>query len=156
MNNQVMNAKDTPSGSLAECYITIEGRRYNFMQLINFESKYTPTVVEVPILGQVNKGHKMVGGKGTWTATAHFNQSIMRKLAYTYQNTGKIPYFEIQVTNEDPTTAVGRQTIIHKDCLCEDFILAKFDADEDVLNEEISGTYESFEMPEEFKPLQGM
>ena len=29
---QSMNAKDAVSASLAECFVTIEGNRYNFMQ----------------------------------------------------------------------------------------------------------------------------
>ena len=35
---QSMNAKDAVSASLAECFITIEGNRYNFMQAINLEA----------------------------------------------------------------------------------------------------------------------
>jgi len=64
--------------------------------------------------------------------------------------------FDIQVTNEDPTSSVGRQTIIHKDCNLDSGILAKFDADAEYLDEEISGTFEDWEMPEEFSLLDGM
>lgn len=38
-------------------------------------------------------------------------------------------YFDIQITNEDPTNGVGRQTVILKDCNLDGGILAKFDAD---------------------------
>ena len=37
-NNVVMKAKDTLSAKLAECFITIGNNRYNFMQMINFET----------------------------------------------------------------------------------------------------------------------
>ena len=37
LNNSMMNAKDAVSASLAECFVTIEGKRYNFMQAINLE-----------------------------------------------------------------------------------------------------------------------
>ena len=30
-----MNAKDTVSAKLAECYVTVDGNRYNFMQIQN-------------------------------------------------------------------------------------------------------------------------
>ena len=30
-----MNAKDSVSAKLAECYVTINGNRYNFMQAIS-------------------------------------------------------------------------------------------------------------------------
>lgn len=152
----VMNARDAVYGSLAECFITINGNRYNFMSLTDFESKWAATIKDVNILGKVGVGHKSAGGKGTWSGTAHYNQSILRKMADTYQKTGVMPYFEIQVTNEDPTSAVGRQTIVHHDCLCDTFILAKFQAGEELLTEELSGTFESWDMPETFTLLEGM
>lgn len=154
--NTVMNAKDAVYGSLAECFVTIDGNRYNFMSLTEFESQWEVNVTEVPVLGKVGMGHKAAGGKGTWSGTAHYNQSIFRKIADTYQKTGVMPYFEIQVTNEDPTSAVGRQTIIHHDCLCDTFTLAKFQAGEELLEEDLSGTFESWDMPETFNLLAGM
>ena len=154
--NTVMNAKDAVYGSLAECFVTIGDNRYNFMSLTEFESQWEVNVTEVPILGKVGTGHKAAGGKGTWSGTAHYNQSIFRKIADAYQKTGVMPYFEIQVTNEDPTSAVGRQTIIHHDCLCDTFTLAKFQAGEELLEEDLSGTFESWDMPESFAVLDGM
>lgn len=151
----LMDAQDAVYGSLAECYITIEGRRYCFMSITDFESKWEVNIADVPILGKVGMGHKSAGGKGTWKGTAHYNQSVFRQMANTYQKTGVMPYFEIQVSNEDPTSAVGRQTIIHRGCLCDTFTLAKFQAGEELLEEEISGTFESWDMPEAFKELKG-
>lgn len=151
-----MNAKDAVYGSLAECFVTINDSRYNFMNLTEFESQWEVNVTEVAILGKVGMGHKAAGGKGTWSGTAHYNQSIFRKIAETYQKTGVMPYFEIQVTNEDPTSAVGRQTVIHHDCLCDTFTLAKFQAGEELLEEDLSGTFESWDMPETFRQLEGM
>jgi len=155
-NNSVMNAKDAVYGSLATCFVTINGRRLNFMQLTEFESKWEVNIVDVPILGKVGMGHKAAGGKGTWSGTAHYNQSQMRVVADTFQKTGVMPYFEIQVTNEDPTSAVERQTIIHRDCLFDSVILAKFQAGEEILDEEMSGTFESWDMPEKFRDLPGV
>ncbi len=156
MTNTIMNAKDAVYGSLAECFITLDGNRYLLMNITEFESKWETSIADVPILGKVGMGHKSAGGKGTWSGTAHYNQSIFRKVADTYQKTGVMPYFEIQVTNEDATSAVGRQTIVHHDCLCDTFVLAKFQAGEELLEEELSGTFESWDMPESFAMLPGM
>ena len=46
----VMAAKDTISASLAECFVTIEGNRYNFMQAISLEANFEKNKTEVPIL----------------------------------------------------------------------------------------------------------
>lgn len=155
-NHAIMNAKDAVYGSLASCFVTINGRRMNFMNLTEFESKWEINITDVSILGKVSMGHKAAGGKGTWSGTAHYNQSQIRAVADSYQKTGIMPYFEIQVTNEDPTSAVGRQTIIHKDCLFDSVILAKFQAGEEILEEELSGTFESWDMPEKFNDLAGL
>lgn len=155
MNNVVMKGKDTIAASLAECFVTVGARRYNFMQAINLEAKFEKTKTEVPILGKTGKGNKSTGWKGTGSATFHYNTSIFRQMMLDYKNTGQDTYFEIQVTNEDPTSDVGRQTIILKDCNIDGGILAKFDADADYLDEDMDFTFEDFSMPESFSNLTG-
>lgn len=151
-----MNAKDAVSASLAECFITIDGNRYNFMQAINLEANFEKSKTEVPILGKTGKGNKSTGWRGTGSATFHYNTSIFRELLYRYKETGEDIYFDIQVTNEDPTSSVGRQTVILKDCNIDGGILAKFDADADYLDETLDFTFEDFEIPEKFNMLPGM
>ncbi len=151
-----MNAKDAVSASLAECYITIDGNRYNFMQAIDLEAKFEKQKTEVPILGKPGRGNKSTGWKGTGTATFHYNTSIFRELLYRYKNTGEDIYFDIQVTNQDPTSSVGRQTVILKNCNIDGGILTKFDADAEYLDETLDFTFEDFEIPEKFNMLPGM
>lgn len=151
-----MNAKDTISASLAECFVTINGTRYNFMQCINLEASIEKTKVEVPILGKTGKGNKSTGWKGTGSATFHYNTSLFRELLRDFKNTGKDVYFDIQVTNEDPTSAVGMQTVILKDCNLDGGLLAKFDADADYLSEDVNFTFDDFELQKSFSLLDGM
>lgn len=61
----------------------------------------------------------------------------------------------MQITNDDPTSAAGRQTMIFYDCNTDGGVLAKFDADGEYLDEEIEGTFEDFSMPEAFANLTG-
>lgn len=156
MANIVMKAKDTLSAKLAECFVTIDGKRYNFMQAINFEAKFERIKTEVPILGKTGKGNKSTGWKGTGSATFHYNTSIFREMMLRYKDTGEDVYFEIQVTNEDPTSAAGRQTVVFVDCNVDGGILAKFDADGEYLDEDMDFTFEDFTMPEKFNLLVGM
>lgn len=155
MNNVTMSAKDTISASLAECFVTIGSRRYNFMQAINLEAKFEKSKTEVPILGKTGKGNKSTGWKGTGSAKFHYNTSIFRQMMLDYKETGEDVYFEIQITNEDPTSSVGRQTMILQDCNINGGILAKFDADANYLDEEMDFTFEDFSMPEAFANLVG-
>lgn len=107
-------------------------------------------------MGKTGKGNKATGWKGTGKAKFHYNTSIFRELLYRYKNTGEDIYFDIQVTNEDPTSSVGRQTVILKDCNLDGGLLTKFDADADYLDEDINFTFEDFEIPEKFTLLTGM
>lgn len=156
MSNVTMKGKDALSAKLAECFVTIGTNRYNFMQAINFEAKFEKTKTEVPILGKTGSGNKSTGWKGTGSATFHYNTSIFRQMMLDFKNTGEDVYFEIQVTNEDPTSAAGRQTMVFVDCNIDGGILAKFDADGEYLDEDMDFTFEDFKMPESFKLLDGM
>ncbi|MBQ9737916.1 MAG: phage tail tube protein [Alphaproteobacteria bacterium] len=156
MANQILNAKDTVSAPLAECYVTIENKRYNFMQAINLEATMEKNKTEVPILGKTGKGNKATGWTGTGSATFHYNTTIFRELLKRYKETGEDVYFDIQVTNEDKTSSVGRQTVILKDCNLDGGILTKFDADGEYLEDEFDFTFEDFEIPEKFNVLPGM
>lgn len=155
MQNAILKSKDTIAAALAECFIVIEDRRYNFMQAINLEAKFSKSKSKVPILGKTGKGNKASGWEGTGSATFHYNTSIFRKMMLDYKDTGKDVYFEMQITNDDPSSDAGRQTMILKDCNIDGGILAKFDADAEYLDEKIDFTFEDFSMPEEFKNLIG-
>ncbi len=156
MPNITMKAKDSISAKLAECFVTIGENRYNFMQAINFEAKFERTKTEVPILGKTGVGNKSTGWKGTGSATFHYNTSIFREMMQRFKNTGEDVYFEIQVSNEDPTSSAGRQTVVFIDCNIDGGILAKFDADGEYLDEDMDFTFEDFKMPETFNLLNGM
>ncbi len=156
LNGVIMKGQDTISAKMAECFVTIGRNRYNFMQMISFEAKFEKNKVEVPLLGKTANGNKASGWKGTFSGTAHYNQSIMRRMLLDYKNTGVDTYFEIQVTNEDGTSKAGRQTVVFLGCNLDGGILAKFDADGEYLDEDINGTFEDFTMPEQFKMLPGM
>ena len=153
---QTMNARDSISAAEAECYVTIGNDRLYLMQVINLEASVEKTKTEVPIMGRTGKGNKATGWKGTGSATIHYNTSVFRKMLYQYKETGEDIYFDIQITNEDPTSHVGRQTVILKDCNLDGGIIAKMDADAEYLDEEFDFTFEDWEMPEEFAMLEGM
>ena len=153
---RTMRAKDVISAKLASCYTTIEGNRYLLMQAKSLEAKVEKDKQEVAILGRTGKGHKTVGWNGTGSMTIYSNTSMFTKLLKRYKDTGEDVYFDIQITNEDKTSAAGRQTIILKDCNLDSGVIAAFDADGDWLEQDVDFTFEDFEIPESFQQLDGM
>ena len=156
MANAIMRARDTLSAKLAECFVTIDDTRYNFMQAIDLEARFEKNKTKVPILGKTGVGNKASGWSGSGKATFHYNTSVFRELMVRYKRTGEDIYFDMQISNEDPTSAAGRQTVILTDCNINGGILAKFDAKGEYLDEEMEFTFEDFKIPESFELLDGM
>lgn len=154
--NITMKASDTLSAKMAKVFVTIDGNRYNLMNAINLEAKFEKTKTEVPIIGQMGAGNKATGWKGTGSATFHYNSSMFREIVEKFKDTGEDTYFEIQITNEDPTSKAGRQTVVLLGCNIDGCTLAKFDADGENLDEDMDFTFEDFKIPEKFKLLPGM
>ena len=157
MSEQVyMKAADVLFASAARCYIEIEGKRYNFMNMLNVEVTFKKNKVPVAILGKPVKGHKSAGCEITGKGTMRYNTSVMRRLAEKYKNTGEDEYFDMQIVNEDKSTSVGKQEVILRDCNLDSMIIAKFDADGELLDEDIEFTVDDFEIKTGFNDLAGM
>ena len=148
-----MNAKDVIKGSLAECWVIIDGNRHNFAHAINLEATMEKTKTTAPVLGKTGKVNITSSWEGSGSMTMHYNSPIIRELLYKYKELGEETYFEIQVTNEVPGSSVGKQTVILKNCTVDGGVLAKFDADADYLDEDVDFTFDDWEIPTKFKDL---
>lgn len=156
---QTMLAQNAISAKMAECYVTINDKRYNLMSAINVEVTFEKNKTEVPILGRMNRGHKSTSSTISGSAEFHLNTSIWRELALDFQNTGLDTYFEMEIINNDPTSEIGAQGIVLYGCNFDSVILAAFDADsDDVLTESMDFTAESFDFinGQKFKMMNGV
>lgn len=153
---RTMLAKDVISAKLSTAYLTTDGHRYLLFQAKSLEAKIEKTKEEVPILGRLMRGNKSVGAKGSGTLTIYKNTSVFDDMMLKLINKGVDTYFEIQVTNEDPTSDAGKRTVILTGCNIDASTVAAFDADGKWLEEEIAFTFEGVKIPERFKLLDGM
>lgn len=146
-----MPANDAPSAKLATCFITLNGNRYAMLMAKNFEAKASIETKEVPALGRTIKGRKPTGGEIKFEMTVYHCTEIFDEVVETYKNTGLMPTFDIQVTNDDPAASVGRSTKIYTDCIIDgDVLLSMFDADGDFVEQKISGYAQDFTRPEKY------
>ena len=152
-----MNAQEAPAANQAECYVTINGQMHRAIYAKDFESKMNVTSKEVPSLGRNMKGRKVTGGELKFTMTIYKATEVFIDIVEEYKNTGFMPTFDIQVTNEDKVTSIGRSTKIYKDCVIDgDLILSAFDAAGDFIEQKIEGYCNDFESPEKYSDLPGM
>lgn len=151
-----MRARDAVSSKLATAYVKINGNRYLLFQAKSFEASFKKTKKEVAILGRTANGNKSSGWKGNFKLVIYHNTEIFNDMFERYKETGEDIYFDLQVTNEDKTSAAGRNTKIYKDCNLDDGVLQSFDAAGELLEQSLNGTFEDFESPEKYKMLDGM
>lgn len=149
-------AGDTISGKEARAYVTIDGRNEELFYAKKIESKVEKQKTEVKTLGKRGTQNKATGWKGTGTLTVYYATSLFREIMLKYMKDGIDTYFDMAVTTEDPTSSIGRQTIVLKDCNLDEVSMAMFDIDSEVLEEDMAFTFEDVDLLDKFnKPVLG-
>ena len=153
---RTMFAADVVSSSLASAFVIMNGNRYLLFQAKKLKADATKQKKEVGILGRTSKGNKATSVKYSLKMTIYNNTDLFTEMIQTYKKTGEDLYFDLQVTNEDPTSKAGRRSVILKDCNLDTATIAAFDVDGDWLEEDVDCTFEDFEVVQAFTMLDGM
>ena len=82
--------------------------------------------------------------------TIYYITSLFRKMILNYVKKGVPVYFDLLVTNNDPASTVGEQTTVLKRCSLDSVVVAKFDVEEELLDEDVSFTFDDLDMLDEF------
>lgn len=123
----------------------------------NVEATCEINKTAVKTLGKRGEQHKPNGWTGSGSMTIYYVTSLFRRMAMQYIKTGIPVYFDMIVTNNDPASSVGAQTTIVRNCTLDSVLIAKFDVDSDVLDEDMDFTFDDAELLDEFsKPVLGM
>ena len=143
---------ESVAGSLGSVFAEVNGKRYVLASLSKFKAKFKTNTTKKGVLGISGKQSRSSGWEGTWEATFYYNQSTFREVARVYAQEGIMPTFAIQVINEDPSSVkiIGRQSVTFKDCIIEELVLAAIDVEAEILDEEVSGTFNDFEYNDKF------
>jgi hypothetical protein len=156
-----LRAGDTISGQEARAQMTVKNPDGTSSVEDAFYAKKVEGSCEInktPVktLGKRGEQNKPSGWKGVGTMTIYYITSLFRQMAITYIKTGKIPYFDLMITNEDPSSSVGPQTTVLKNCCLDKVILAKLDVEAAVLDEEVSFTFDDADLLDAFgQPVLG-
>ncbi|MBW7456778.1 phage tail tube protein [Paenibacillus sepulcri] len=146
-----LNAGDTINGKTARAYITVNGVVEELFYAKTLEATVEKTKSDVPILGKRQVAHKASGWTGSGTLTIYYMTSFFRSLMMKYITEGMDTYFDLHVTNEDPASSVGSQTVVLKQCNMDSVIMAKFDiSSDDALEEEVAFTFDDVEVSTPF------
>lgn len=145
-----LRAGDTISGKAGKATATIDGNVQDLFFVKTIEATFEKTKAEVKTIGKRGIQNKSVGWAGAGSFTLYYVSSIFRHLALTYAKTGKDIYFTITVVNDDPSSSVGKQTVVLYNCNIDNTILARLDTETDVLDESIDFTFDDFDILDSF------
>lgn len=147
---EYLRAADTLSGQAGRITFLVDGNVEDGGMVRSFEATFTKNKAEVRTIGNRATQHKSTGWNGTFTMTLFYITSLFRKQAETFAHTGRDNYFNITCTNDDQGSSVGMQTAVLINCNVDSVVIAKLDADADVLDEDMDGTFDDFTILDEF------
>lgn len=152
MGNTYFNADDAQSAREAEFFCTIGGRRYTMLNAKNFEANSNISLADIKSLGSLITQKKPNGLEVKLSFTVYKCSPMFDNIVEEYKNTGRLPRFDCQVTQEDKASNCGRDTKIYNDCIIGgDVLLSMFDADGKFIEQKIEAYAMDFNTKDRYK-----
>ncbi|WP_018752174.1 phage tail tube protein [Paenibacillus sanguinis] len=145
-----LQAKDIVSGQEGRAYATFDGVVEEMFYVKSIEATAEKQKEEVKVLGKRGTQSKAAGWTGTGTMTIYYTTSRFRQLMLRYIKDGIDTYFDIQIINDDSTTNIGRQASVLRNVNLDSVTVAKLDTESSLLDEEISFTFDDYDLQESF------
>lgn len=143
--------RDALNGKQGKAIITVDGENKELFQCKKLQTDAEFTEADFKVVGTVLVQKKTTGVNLTGTMTIYYGTPIFIKMVQEYVKSGKIPYFDLQVENDDPSTSVGKQTVLLTNCKLQKVPLAILDADTEFLEEEVGFSFTGIEVLDWFK-----
>lgn len=147
----MMRAANAVNGKLCKASATIDGKVHDLFYIKSFEATVEKSKTEIPIMGDLWVQHKAGGVSGSASITAYYISPIFRNMMYDYIKTQKDCYFTLVITNNDPGSEAGTQTLTLLDCNIDSVTAGKFDVETEALEEDIDLTFSGWDFIGKFK-----
>lgn len=138
--------RDALNGKQGKAIITLDGEVKELFQCKKLQTDAEFTEADFKVVGTTLVQKKTTGVNLTGTMTIYYGSPIFIRMVADYVKTGKIPYFDLQVENDDPATSVGKQTVVYTNCKLSKVPLSILDADTEFLEEEVGFSYTGVEV----------
>jgi Protein of unknown function (DUF2001). len=137
-------------------YATINGQVEEMFYIKSLEATIEKQKTEVRTLGKRGTQHKATGWTGSGTMTIYYVTTLFRQLMLDYIKNGRDVYFDVTIVNEDPTSSIGRQTVVLRGVNLDSVVAAKLDTEAEVLDEDIDFTFDDIDILDSFgRPILG-
>ena len=131
--------------------MTINGENHEMFGMKKFQSDAEFQESDFKVVGTTLVQKKTTGVSLTGSMTIYYGTPYFLRLLQEYLKTGKLPYFTLQITNDDPSTSVGAQTVVLYDVKLQKIPVAILDAEAEYLEMEVSFSYRTLEVLDWFK-----
>lgn len=148
--------RDALNGKQGSAFMTLNGQNIEMFGMKKFQSDAEFQETDFKVVGTTLVQKKTTGVTLTGSMTIYYGTPHFLRLLQDYIKTGKLPYFTLQITNDDPATSVGTQTVVLYNVKLQKLPVAMLDADADFLEMEVGFSYTSLEVLNYFndKPAQ--
>ena len=148
----VMATNDAPVAKFAEVFVTLNGKRYAMLMCKNFKGKGSISNKDVPRMGSLIMGKKPTSVTLSFTMTIYKCTEIFDDVLDEFMSTGVMPTMDVQTSNEDPATSMGRTSKVYNDCVLDgDVLLSLAGSEDDFIEQEIGGFANNITRPEKYK-----
>ena len=135
-------ARDTVNGAEGSIVITQNGQNIVVANMKNIKPTAGIQSEDMRVIGTRTIQNKNNGVKLTGTGNVYYGTDLFRNMVLQYINTGVMPQFDIQITNNDPTTTIGSEITAYYGCtLTGDIPLSILDTEESMLNYDFNFAY---------------
>ena len=143
--------RDTMHGAAGKAFVTMDGRVNELFGAKKVQTEAEIQSTDMKVIGTKKIQDKPGGVKQTGTGTCYYGTPLFVDILAEYIHTGRMPYFTMQVTNDDKASSVGVQTIAYYNCkLTGKIPVSILDADVDMLTFDFSFSYEDIEVLSRF------
>ena len=144
-------AKDTVNGAEGSVVVTRNRRNYVIAGMRNIRPTGNIQSEKMRVIGTRKIQDKPNGVELTGAGNIYYGFDLFREMALNYIHTGVMEEFDIQITNNDPTTSLGTQVMAYYGChLTGEIPLSILNSDETMMNYDFNFAYTDVQMLQGF------
>lgn len=137
---------DALNGKAGRAFSVIDGRNVEMFGLKKMQADAEFQEADFNVVGTNLVQKKTKGVTLTGSFTIYYGTPDFLNMLKTYLKTGKLPYFTIQITNDDQGTTVGTQTVALYNVKLSKLPIAMLDDSADYLSMDVSFSFTNVEI----------